>query len=453
MNSNISKINICFVANYSKTFFFHEVAIRLQANEIDVCWVVVNRKLRDFLIEKYGSDAVLYLSKDDAELRRESVGDFRLNELVYGDRALRYQTKWAYPFLNNIQQPVYEFLKQHEVRFVFGELTWAHEILIHRLVASHQELKSVYYCPHTVRIPVGRFGFFKDEYQSELAPLSTTMENMPDSNPPAVSLEKPDYLALNDMRLQHARTFRARLSRMKRYFTMENIDPRDPTLIDNRWLALKLKAAEEINREIYRLVPKAKFDETLASRDFIFLGLHKQPEASIDVMGRYYENQFNNILNVWRALPDGWLLLVKEHSNAVGDRSWCFYRKLRQLKNVVLVDEKTDSHAIIRRSRAVITVSGTMAYEAGLIGVPSFTFGDLFFNRLSGCRKIGIDDLRISGLGKLIQPIEAEATAKFSHWLSEHSAEGNISDPVSNIACMTTENIKQVADAFILAIK
>ena len=452
ISTNMSKINICFVANYSKTFFFDEIAARLQTNGIDVCWIVVNRKLRDFLIDKYGADAVLYLSKDDAEHEREPMGDFRLNELVYGDRALRYQTRWAYPFLNNIQQPVYEFLKRHGVRFVFGEITWAHEILIHRLVTSHQELKSAYYCPHTVRMPAGRFGFFRDEYQSELVPLPTTTEGRSESNVPPVSTEKPDYLALNDLRLQQARTFDARLARLKRYFTMENIDPADPTLIANRWHSLKRSAAEEINREIYHLVPKAKFDEALASRDFVFLGLHKQPEASIDVIGRYYENQFANIVNVWRALPDGWLLLVKEHTNAVGDRSWCFYRKLRQLRNVVLVDEKADSHDIIRRSRAVVTVSGTMAYEAGLMGIPSLTFGDVFFNHLPGCSKIGLDHLRACGLGHLIQPINAEAAAEFSVWLSEHSAEGSISDPVSNISCMTSENIKRVADAFISVI-
>ena len=116
-----------------------------------------------------------------------------------------------------------------------------------------------------------------------------------------------------------------------------------------------------------------------------------------------------NIVNVWRALPDGWLLLVKEHTNAVGDRSWCFYRRLRQLRNVVLVDEKADSHDIIRRSRAVVSVSGTMAYEAALMGIPSLTFGDVFFNRLPGCRKIGLDHLRAGGLGHLIQPTDAEA--------------------------------------------
>ncbi len=445
----MAKTHICFVANYYKTYFFHEIASQLQANGVAVYWIVVNRKLRDFLIEKYGADAVLYLSKDDAEHERESMGDFRLNELVYGDRTLRYQTRWAFSFLNNIQQPIYEFLDRHGVRFVFGEITWAHEILIHRMVTSHKELKAAYYCPHTVRMPAGRFGYFRDEYQSELVPLPTITEDRSDGNLPPISAKKPDYLALNDLKLQQARTFGARLARLKHYFTMENIDSKDPTAIVNRWISFRLSVTEEINREIYHLIPKAKFDEALASRDFVFLGLHKQPEASIDVIGRYYEDQFLNIVNVWRALPDDWLLLVKEHSNAVGDRSWFFYHRLRQLRNVVLVDEKADSHDIIRRSRAVISVSGTMAYEAVLLGIPSLTFGGVFFNRLPGCRKIGLDDLRAGGLGYLIQPADTEDVIEFSHWLREYSTEGVISDPVSNSACMSSENLERIARAFL----
>ena len=440
--------HICFVANYNKTYFFHEIATQLQANGVAVYWIVVNRKLRDFLIDKYGADAVLYLSKDDAVHERDSMGDFRLNELVYGDRTLRYQTKWAFSFLNNIQQPIYEFLERHGVRFVFGEITWAHEILIHRLVTAKQDLNCAYYNPQSVRLPKGRFGFFKDEYGTELVQLSNSTKERHAINQAEIQVEKPDYLLINDQRLQQAMSFWERFARLKRYFTMENIDTRDPTLIANRWLSFKKSAVEEINREIYHLVPRVRFDESLASRNFVFLGLHKQPEASIDVIGRYYENQYDNIVNVWRALPDGWLFLVKEHSNAVGDRSYFFYHKLRKLRNVVLIDEKTDSFDIIRRSRAVITVSGTMAYEATLMGIPSLTLGDVFFNRLPGCHKIGLDHFRVGSLSHLIEPKDAEGKVAFTHWLDEHSSEGLISDPISNPDCMFLCNITLVVSAF-----
>jgi hypothetical protein len=444
---------VCFVANYTKTYLFDAVAKVLGAQGITVCWIAVNRKIRDYLTAQYGADAVLYLCRENAQQPGQPVGDFRLNELVHGDRTLCHQPPLAYDFLNNIQQPIHQFLKRHGVRLVLGEVTWAHEILIHRMVNACPDLNSEYYCPHTIRMPAGRFGFFRDEYQSVLVPVPATADAAPCDASSCIAVEKPDYLWLNDLRLQQARTWRARLSRLKRYFTMENIDPADPTLIANRWTLLKLRAAEEINRETYRVVPKAKFDDALAKRDYAFLALHKQPEASVDVIGRYYEDQYANILNVWRALPDGWLLLVKEHSNAIGDRSWWFYHKLRRLRNLVLVDETADSHEVIQRSRMVITVSGTVAYEAALMGVPSFTFAEVFFNRLPGCRKIGLEHLRAGGLGRAFQANDHQDTAPFTEWLYRHSAEGIISDPISNPSCMSARNITRVADALMALIR
>ena len=57
--------------------------------------------------------------------------------------------------------------------------------------------------------------------------------------------------------------------------------------------------------------------------------LHKQPEASVDIVGRYYDNQYTNIQNIWRILPDDWCLVVKEHTNAIGDRPLSFLKKLK----------------------------------------------------------------------------------------------------------------------------
>lgn len=451
MEPDSSKSNsICFISNYEKTYFFDAVATLLVARGVKVHWIVVNRKLRDFLVADYGQESVLYISKDNVSLPQEAVGDFRLNELVYGDRALRYQPEWAYSFLGNIQKPIYEFIQRNNIKFIFGEITWAHEVLIHRLVTKCPELEAEFYSPQTIRIPVGRFGFFRDEFQSELVAIPDTKNTVVHET--AIRIEKPDYLALNDVRLKHARTLFARLSRLKRYLTMENIDSSDPTLLVNRWLSFKINAKEEINRDLYNFVPTTRFDEVAAGRDFVFLALHKQPETSIDVIGLYYDDQYTNILNIWRSLPDGWWLYVKEHTNAVGDRTWWFYRKLRRLKNVLLIKETTDSHEIIRRARAVATVSGTVAYEAALMGVPSVTFGDVFFNRIPACRRIGLDHLRAGGLGGLINNEGGKSGEEFAAWLLQNSAEGIISDPISDKTCMLAENVEKVSRAIIAVI-
>lgn len=437
-------MKVCFIANFYKTYFFHEIAKCLEKKGVEVYWVVVNRKLYDFLSLEYSSDRILYISKKNIKVIAQPVGDFKLNELVYGDRVLKYDIESGLKFLNHIQKPFYEFVQSNKIRFVFGEVTWAHEILFHRILAACKELDSRYLCPHTIRIPNGRFGFFVDEFQSELYQVvSKTAKNLDFD----FEVKKPEYLAINDKKVHKSRTIRERISRIKRFISRENIDPLDPTVIASRWLSFRKHAGEEVNREAYRFVKRKPFTEKLQKNDYIFLALHKQPEASIDVIGRYYEDQFNNIVNVWRSLPAGWFLYIKEHSNAIGDRSIFFYRKIQALSNLVLLDERSDSHEIIKHSQAVVTVSGTVAYEAALLDKRSYTFGPCFFNVFSNCTRIRMDNL--AGADCFSGALEGDSSDMLAkQFVIANSYSGSISDPVSDPRCLAPSNIEKVSNSF-----
>jgi len=442
--------DICFVANFSKTFLFESVAKELASNNFAVTWITVNRKLHGYLTENYGNDKVLLLNWLHKDIPAPAIGEFKLNELACGDRALRLSSADAKKYLVNIQEPIYSFLLRHKVRAVVGELTWAHEILIHRIVSCRAELNCRFLNPHTVRIPNGRFALFTDEYQTELITRAPEVdgEKLRCLEPEAAQLAKPDYLHINDQILQNSRSLGSRLGKIKRFITEENIEKEDPTNIGNRWYRLKLRMKEEINKELYRLVKRVPL-EKLGSSSFVFVALHKQPEASIDVLGRYYEDQFLNIRNTWRVLPHDWLLVIKEHTNAIGDRPLSFYRKLQKLPGVVFVNEATDSHELIKRCRAVITVSGTVAYEATLMQKSSLTFAPVFFNRFPGCKKVSLDDLRLSKcIDELIEPVGV-SRGDVLEWVHRHSFEGVISDPITMSSCLETENVRLIGKAII----
>ncbi|MFQ6009258.1 MAG: hypothetical protein ACE5K8_09960, partial [Candidatus Zixiibacteriota bacterium] len=87
---SLSENNICFVANYSKTYFFHAVAQQLQQQGYNIFWVVVGRKLREYLLDNYKENRILYLNKKCEDLPTGKIGEYKLNELVYGDRTLKY---------------------------------------------------------------------------------------------------------------------------------------------------------------------------------------------------------------------------------------------------------------------------------------------------------------------------------------------------------------------------
>lgn len=101
--------------------------------------------------------------------------------------------------------------------------------------------------------------------------------------------------------------------------------------------------------------------------------LNTEPEVALLAYGRPYRNQIETVRNLAVSLPVGWKLLVKEHPNAHGYRSIGYYRKLRQIPNVVLAGPNVDSNKLIEGSGLVLVVFGTIGLEAIIKGKPLVT--------------------------------------------------------------------------------
>lgn len=443
MNEN--KVNICFVANFYKTFLFHEIAKKLLKENIGIYWIVTKSEQFSFLEKEYGKDHVLYINRSFCRKRADVVDDFRVNELVYGDRVFKHHPEMGIAFLNNVQQPLYQFLKQNTIHFVFGEITWAHELLIQRMVQKRKELSCMYLEGSLVRIPNKRFAFFTDDSQYEMLEFDE-----PSDVSEIIKLEKPSYLKLNDKIMKKNSSVMAKLSRIKRFISDENIEKNDPNVITDKAIRFRINSNEEYNKIAYKRIQTVSFTE-IENENYIFVGFHKQPEASIDVSGRYYEDQAQNIINLWRLLPHGWKIVVKEHTNAIGDRSYAFYKRLLSYPGVLMVHETTDSAKLIAKSKLVATVTGTIAYEAALMKVPAITFAKVFFNRINYCRYVTIDDLVKHGsLSLLAEELKAQPDNRleFSRYLLKNTFSGYISDFVTDPSVMEDENIEVLKNAF-----
>lgn len=442
-------MNICFISNFSKTQLFSAIAKSLAAQGINAYWIACNEKLYEQLCEDYGPQKVLLINRSATGLANETIGDFKLNELVYGDRVLRHDYAAGVNFLTNIQQPIVEFLQLNEVRKIFGELTWAHELLIHRMCHQLEDLECQYLNPHVVRIPNRRFAFFTNEKQSQLYQLRTPHTTEVQRIVP----KPPNYLKINKKILSKASSLKGKWARLKRFFTNENMDRYDPSLNGNTKIRLLVSVKEEWQRWQYRKVKRVDSVD-LKNKSYLFLGLHKQPEASVDVLGRYYEDQYQNIVNLWRALPAGWSFLIKEHSIAIGDRPLSFYKKIQALPGVVLVNEQMPSYDLIKNAQLVATVSGTIAYEAALMGIPSITMAPCFFNQLHSCKKIGIADLDKYNLKEIADDLRHNESNldEFSSYLYGHSFAGNVLDPITDPKVLSPENIERLTAAYAQAV-
>ncbi len=442
----------CFIANYHLTPLQIAVATGLQSRGIHSCWIVVNRRRRDEILEAGWSKAdVLYLPLPvSKEYRQFDKYPIKFFDLITADRALRHMPARALAFLHNSAESMLEFLQRQHIDFVFGEPTWAHERLAAALCDRLGNVKFLW--PHTVRFPSGRWGFFIGEDQTQLFELSECKDG------DTVALQSldtstPSYVKRNNELLEHAQSPLARLSRIKRFLTRENIDTEDPTLIQSRMATLKIAGGEELNRMLYRFVKRTPISDELLGRPFVLYALHKQPESSIDVIGRYYEDQTKLIEALWRSLPTGWWLYVKEHTNAIGDRSPGFYQNLRKLLNVEILDEKSSAKQLIDASQAVFTVSGTIAYEAALMGKQSFTFAPMFFNRFPRCSRIGLDHLRNSvDLSALFVDTKQDDAIDGSRYVLKNSNAGRYTDVYSDPSVVSQINVKQVVDGFLRVI-
>lgn len=443
--------NICFVSNYTKTIFFHEVAKLLEANGYTISWIIVDRKYYDLLLKQYPAERFLLIGKHYSDTVSDAVGDFKINELIRTDRVLRNSQKWAREYLINIQRPLYDFIEKNEVRFVLGELTWAHELLIYRMIKQNRQWHCTYLNPHTIRIPNGRFAFFNDEFQSKIIERNQFASSKEEVGN-GFSIAKPSYLQSNNLLLKRKNSFAGLSKRTFEFLTNKHHDDLNDPTRSSKFYITRLRILEQLRIYSYKFFVHREPFKNYRNQSFVIYSLHKQPEASIDVMGRYYEDQLQNILNVWRILPDNWVLLVKEHTNAIGDRGLNFYRKLKNLKGVHIIRETEDMTEMLRYAKAVFTVSGTVAIEAMLQDKIAFTFARNFFNEYGKCFSLTLEDLKyVSNFEHLCKIAEKKSAGKTSEeyqdFILKNSFRGIIGDVLHTPGAMEPENVALIAKA------
>lgn len=132
------------------------------------------------------------------------------------------------------------------------------------------------------------------------------------------------------------------------------------------------------------------FTNPKSEEKYVYMPLHLIPESSTFVKAPYYIDEYNIIEAVSKALPAGWYLYVKEHQAMLGEREENFYSRVNKLPNVkmVQINYYKDPKPWIIKSQAVVTITGTSAYEAALMGKNSIIFGDVPFGVIEGVHRV-----------------------------------------------------------------
>ena len=187
-----------------------------------------------------------------------------------------------------------------------------------------------------------------------------------------------------------------------------------PDIFDFDQLRVSVMANAPLLHEIVRGTREQRnatqFDiaeiEALPQR-FIYYPLQYSPEASINTPAPYFVDQTRAVDALRFAMPSDHLLVVKEHPACVEMRPPNFMRRLRCLPGVVVIKASVPSLELIRRAALTVTVTGTAAFEAFLLGRPALALGRGLSAWAIG-RTATLANLRIQILGAINKPMSSD---------------------------------------------
>lgn len=127
--------------------------------------------------------------------------------------------------------------------------------------------------------------------------------------------------------------------------------------------------------------------EKIKSKKYAVFFLHVQPEITVEGMAFDYQDQVSTLRNILASLPADMDLVVKEHSPMLGFRSLEIYNQLAHMPGIIIAGANEDSHDMITHASVVVTLTGTVALEAILYGIPAIVLGSIYFDGFDGIYK------------------------------------------------------------------
>ncbi len=113
--------------------------------------------------------------------------------------------------------------------------------------------------------------------------------------------------------------------------------------------------------------------EAFDEKPFIYYGLAIEPEFSVQVKSKEFNDQATIIRQIALSLPSGYELVIKEHAT-LGKRNLSFYKNLIKFPNIRMAHPTIRGIDLADKARAVATLVGTVTFEATLLGKPVVEF-------------------------------------------------------------------------------
>ena len=129
-------------------------------------------------------------------------------------------------------------------------------------------------------------------------------------------------------------------------------------------------------------------------RPFLYFPLHVPNDISLTLRAKSFYNQFKLIDEILKYIPKNYKLIVKEHPSFIG--RYDFKEILERNKNnqFILINPKTNSYDLIKKSSLIITINSKSGFEAILQNKKIMSFANSFYETFQKKNKIkNIKDL------------------------------------------------------------
>lgn len=380
--------------------------------EGDECVVVINSKIAEYKKKKFFPDNVKFISRIDwcvknYKKEQERFGSLSWKKLFSAfDRykLLDFNYNSSFRMLSSTYQ-FFEFLFQKEKPdIIIGEIVSG---LFHEIAYYFCKINNILYLglrgsKFNNRIDIYDLKFTCSKYEKTFKEINHNSISEKEKEFARDFIEKfishkqiSSYVDLSEIHFSQFGFTKYWLRRIKEFYRgyfqyfLNRKHFKEFDYESEAVLKYVFRASRIIGKRNFKvLFPKNIFAKLNNNDKFFLFPLHFQPETTTCVFATYYCNQLNTVKNIAFSLPFPYKLYVKEHPASVGKRSKNFYKKLREIPNVVLISPDENVEEIIRKSSGVVVLTGFIGMEASLTGKPVYVLGDVFYFYHPLCRKV-----------------------------------------------------------------
>lgn len=457
---------VAWGANWERTETFAALGLAFEELGVRSVFVVTRRQYFDHIVRLgVDPDRILWLHRKDAlafelspdllkRIRKcEELSGQRVNDLMLMDRHQFWrEPSERFRYFCYVFDQLERFFARHQVSMMLGQPDTTHDLAGCMMLTAYRKSKGL--------TGTGYAALFGSRARSTI--IGHMWDGMLEgdllSKTPGETAENPvqaDEVIRTVMDGGAPRTsfhakwsprdlLIARLIRMMNRALFVSQDDGEMYTLSGLFKHLRYPSIP-VNKLMMRVFRRQIFTEPDYGKRYVLFALHLAPEHTTDVEAPFHTNVDEFIASLARSLPADVELWVKEHPVALGVRGMKNFRLWKRLPGVRVVPTNTPTQQLIKNALLTVSLSGTVALEAGLQGRPAVIFSDIFLTQFSTVTRLEHPSEVGEFLTQQMPAHDPEKDRQIMQWLIENAVVGSLFDPMTDPTSMTRENITGLA--------